>query len=186
MYIAIVTDTGGCVQTDTIYVIAPNSAISLSAISLDEINGNDGSINLTVSGGTPPYSFNWDNGAGTNEDPTGLTGNMTYTVVVSDSFGCTDTLSVFVASQVGIAGINPLNASFFPNPAKETISIVIPNSGPHTIRIVDLTGKTINTNIINPVNNHPSEIGITQLAPGSYILEIDNGKTMSRFMMVKN
>ncbi|MCK6692177.1 MAG: hypothetical protein L6Q97_08760, partial [Thermoanaerobaculia bacterium] len=58
--------------------------------------GNDGQINLTVTGGTPPITFNWtasNGGSGIvqgQEDQTGLSAG-TYNVTVSDASGCTFT-----------------------------------------------------------------------------------------------
>ena len=49
-------------------------------------DGNDGTIHITASGGTTPYSYSWSNGS-LVEDQTAL-GFGTYTVVVSDFSGC--------------------------------------------------------------------------------------------------
>ena len=59
---------------------------------------SDGSINLTVTGGTPGYTYSWTTGDGsglvaTDEDQTGLTAG-TYTVVVTDANGCTETTDI--------------------------------------------------------------------------------------------
>jgi len=53
-----------------------------------------GAINIMVSGGIPPYSYQWSNGA-TTQDIAGL-GAGKYTVIVKDTYGCPDTLTVEV------------------------------------------------------------------------------------------
>ena len=61
-------------------------------------NGTNGSINLTITGGTAPYSINWSN-ASTTEDLFNLTvGN--YIVNVIDANGCDSTASIFITGPV--------------------------------------------------------------------------------------
>ena len=61
--------------------------------------GNNGAIDLTVSGGVAPYTFSWNNSA-TNEDIGGLIAGS-YTVTITDAIGC----FINVVAQVTEPGI---------------------------------------------------------------------------------
>lgn len=87
-YIVTVTDDVGCEQTVSAEVTQP--ALLEAATAVDDVTCygfSNGTIELTVTGGTTPYSFNWSNGA-TSEDLAGL-GPDTYDVTVTDANGCT-------------------------------------------------------------------------------------------------
>jgi len=94
-YTVTVTDASACTSTLTI-TITQNTAITLTEthVNVSCNGGNNGSINLSVSGGVFGYSYNWSNGS-TLQDPSGLAAN-TYTVSVTDGAGCTATLSVTI------------------------------------------------------------------------------------------
>ncbi len=98
-YYVIITDANGCTKRDSVIISEPTKLV-LSATSNNILcNGsNNGSIDLSVVGGTPNYSYLWSNGAVT-EDISGLTGG-TYTVTVTDFNGCTATMSVFISQPV--------------------------------------------------------------------------------------
>lgn len=71
-----------------------------SAVGTVACNGNDGTIQLTVTGGTPTYTYSWSNGAST-QNLSGLSPG-TYTVTVSDNNTCTITTNATVAAAVPI------------------------------------------------------------------------------------
>ena len=56
------------------------------------IGGDQGTIDLSVSGGTPGYSIVWNNNE-TTEDVSDLVAGI-YTAQVTDDNGCIDSLSV--------------------------------------------------------------------------------------------
>lgn len=100
-YILTVVDYLGCNRKDTVQILQP-PPINLTLFSPEPIVGynistylgNDGSIDLTVSGGVYPYAYLWSNSA-TTEDLSYLTAN-TYSVTVTDSNLCTASASILL------------------------------------------------------------------------------------------
>ena len=77
-----------------------NISLSASVTNTTCNGGSDGSIDLTSTGGSGSYTYSWDNGS-TSEDPSGLSAG-TYVVTVTDTWGCTETLSVVVNEPAAI------------------------------------------------------------------------------------
>ena len=93
-----VTDTNGCYTSDTLVMNEP-APLAVSTVKSIypggynvSINGtSDGSITTTASGGITPYTFDWNTGAFTTQDLTGISAGI-YSLVMTDSNGCTITV----------------------------------------------------------------------------------------------
>ena len=88
-YNVTVTDANLCTQQGQYEVSQPKVlAISGTVSNISCFGSEDGTIDITVSGGTAPYSFLWSNTAET-EDISGL-GAGSYEITVTDANLCTE------------------------------------------------------------------------------------------------
>ncbi len=95
-YTVTVTDANGCTKTTSVTITDHHiGGPSLPRQARCTCNGAaTGSIDLTVTGGTAPYTYTWSNSP-TSQDITGLVAG-TYTVTVTDANGCTKSISATI------------------------------------------------------------------------------------------
>jgi gliding motility-associated-like protein len=99
------TNTFGCPSTPnsvTFTLTNFESILTLDPSNVSCFGGNDGEIDLTITGGFDVNSILWSNGA-TTEDITNLIAN-TYEVTVTDVNGCVGTESVVITEPTALSG----------------------------------------------------------------------------------
>ena len=100
-YLLTVVDNYDCTITGSHTISQPPEiAISNVTTNVSSNGGSDGTINVTVTGGNPPYNFEWSNSS-TSEDISGLTAGF-YTVGVADSNGCLKYETIVVTEPAGL------------------------------------------------------------------------------------
>jgi len=100
-YIIQVTDANQCTLT-TSTVIGQMSQMVLSATSSPATCGvADGSAGVSVSGGTAPYSYDWEPGLSTDSTAQNLSAG-TYRVTVRDNNNCEEEITVHVSNSNGL------------------------------------------------------------------------------------
>ncbi len=102
-YSVTVIDGNECSATTSFTITQPTD-ITIVATPTNVLcgGGNDGAIDVTISGGTQPYSFSWSNEA-MEEDLSGLTAGS-YTLVVTDANGCTESTTVTISEPRALNG----------------------------------------------------------------------------------
>ncbi|MBX7182441.1 MAG: T9SS type A sorting domain-containing protein [Bacteroidia bacterium] len=80
---------------------------------------------------------------------------------------------------------NDLNFRIYPNPFAEHLSIQISEANQlgYSYRISDLTGQTIVAD--SPLNQTYTDINLSNLAPGVYLITISNSTNRSSYRIIK-
>ncbi|MFM9057064.1 MAG: beta strand repeat-containing protein, partial [Bacteroidota bacterium] len=170
-YTVVVTDANGCSISRNVTITQPLAPLSLSVNGTNVLcNGNaTGAADLSVSGGTAPYSYSWSNGAST-QDLSGLIAG-TYSVVVTDANGCSASTSLTIlqpaaalsastvptyvlchgnttgAADLTVAGgTTPYSYSWSNGATTQDINNLA--AGFYTVNITDANGCTISSNAL--------------------------------------
>ncbi len=162
-----VTDANGCSAQGTFTVDEPDALEAfLDATPVVCTGQDDGSIDLFVQGGTPPYSYLWSNDS-TTQDLTDLSPGV-YAVTITDANGCT------LSDSAEILEPNPLSATI------TSITNVSCNGGSDGGFTVNVTGGTSpygyfwNNGVDGSVDASPDD-----LPPGTYTLVVTDANGCS-------
>ena len=102
LYSVIVTDANNCTATNSLAVSSPGGS-TITLVNSDTLvchGQSTGFLDIQVSGGNGPYSFNWSNGAITED--ISLLAAGTYIVSVRDAGQCVSTASFVVHDRPDI------------------------------------------------------------------------------------
>ena len=103
-YRVTVTDASGCTAVSMLTEISEPTPIVITVMSIQNVlcaSASTGSITLSVTGGTGPYTYNWSGTAPDTNPTTGLPAGV-YAVTVTDSRSCTQTLN-----NINVVSLNP-------------------------------------------------------------------------------
>jgi gliding motility-associated-like protein len=175
-YAPTIRDNQGCTTTmPAITVNKPAPLVSSETIT-DQMGATDnGEIDLTITGGTMPYSYEWAHGP-TTEDVTGLAAGL-YTVTITDANDC-----FIIVENIEIVQSNILLGTFASSTNScandGTVTIVIPPAatGPF---VVSWNG---NTQV-----SQTDTVLIQNLAPGTYdftVSDLANNEVILEDIMI--
>ena len=200
-----ITDGQGCnVLTD--FTITQPTALTASTVYQNLTLATVGSIDLTVNGGTLPYSYSWNNGMTTADLTTVAPGF--YEVGITDAHGCvvssnltvldnqmlqheyiftsmnipldTATSQLTINPTEGTMGINEIaeqSVTLYPNPAIGVTHIEWSGLEITSLQLIDMTGQIVSTIAITSIT---SNYELTQESAGEYFVKMNlsNGSSV--------
>ena len=155
-YNVTISDGSNPAQTlERTFTVGAPAGISVSVASVTPSeNGNDGAIELSVSGGAGSYNYEWNPDVGNTDSPSGLAPGL-YSVTVTDANGCTASIEdINVPSSGPVLTATGSNVLCFGEESGSITGTLTSGAYPVTI---DLTG--------------PSTASLTLTEDGTYTFE---------------
>jgi gliding motility-associated-like protein len=159
-YTVTASDANNCSASVTINIIEPEKLqAALMVVNPVCAGTNNGTIDVNVSGGTPPMTYRWTNGSNA-QSRTNL-GAGTYAVMVNDANGCTATQSADITE---------------PNEIVIKESHVNPTCNGYANGSIDITATGGSGNFTYSWNNQQTANTATNLTAGQYAVTVTDAK----------
>lgn len=151
-------------------------ALSLSSTPETNSGSSDGTATATVSGGSPPFTYNWSNGQTTPTATNLAAGEYTVTVTGSDGCETVDTAAVELLNATrDLPGL--LYFGLRPNPASDVVTVALQLDKPLEIEldILDVLGRVWHSAPIIRSSAPSWTLDIGQLPAGVYFVKVKSG-----------
>ncbi|NNE29382.1 MAG: T9SS type A sorting domain-containing protein [Saprospiraceae bacterium] len=186
-YMCTITDGAGMTEEVSINITGPPEITSSSVVTnASAMGANDGSIDLSVVGGSPPYIYLWSNGV-TTEDLENLVAGD-YCATITDAEGCElEYCEEIMEGDVGTEELTNLDfIQLSPNPTRnEIVNLQMRCSSPKRIRVslLDVFGKRLLEKSFSASNDLLTRFDLSNFASGLYYVQIMdeiNNQSMTR------
>jgi hypothetical protein len=155
-----------------------NSTVHVWGYPVADISGGADTLHVVL-----PYTLDADVGYSAylwQDNSTGqwfdVTQNGLHWVRVTDANGCSDRDSVYMLTNVGTGGIQAGGGkiSIFPNPASDILNVSVDMDSPGEVilEIYTVLNKLVHQEKLMPEKSARTEVDVSGLASGSYIVRI--------------
>ena len=175
LYSATITDANTCRDTVTFHLDEPDPLEVSDTTIIWSSGGFDGALSVTVSGGTPPYVYQWiENGFILDGTQSSLDSLMQarFALIVTDDNGCSLTEFYSTVSSPGVD--KDIFVIVYPNPTTGQLYIQfhLPKNSAVTASVTDMLGRTVVDKRLFNVMDETVELPLTVLPSGHYILHL--------------
>jgi len=178
-YCVQVTDNLGQIDNHCVFVPEPQT-MTYSTFLVPETNNCDGIIYLSIGGGVPPYSYQWNDPLmQTTANATGLCAGA-YEVIVTDGAGC-QLIANITVQTASLAEMWMSDITIAPNPTTGTLN-VSSTEAISQVQIVDLSGRMVKSQ-----NASSSELtlNVVDLNEGTYFLLLKSNTYADRVARIR-
>lgn len=155
--IVTVTDSHGCTSTASINMPSPGTLTSQTeSVSHVTCNGFcNGSIEISASGGTPPYQYNWSNGSHSPEIQNLCAGRYTITIIDADNCVSHQFTDITEPAELitNISTVTPIRCH-----GDSATILSVTGGGTPPYSLVWSTGENLNTQIVVPAGNYSTSV----------------------------
>jgi len=161
-YIVTVTDAQSNSVTQTVTITEPTVlSLQTTFTGATEISGY---LNATVSGGTPPYSYSWNDGQTTSTTTEISPGN--YKVIVTDANSCSTSSTITVEKALPVISFSDITKNF--GDTNFTLSASSSSTGAFSFTVSDTSIATVTGSITTIVGAGTTIITASQVADTNY------------------
>ena len=181
-YTVYVEDENGCTSSSMAEVTQPAPLVLAGVVTDDNGTGN-GSIDVTVAGGTTGYSFSWTGPNGFTASTQSISGIVggTYTLTVTDANGCTATQTFDVVTGIEEL-LSGLALAVFPNPTSGAFTLALDGLTGEVLswELRDLAGRLVDAEVLGARTGEVRiAFDVAEAASGVYLLNVQSGSIRS-------
>lgn len=184
-YVVQASSGNGCQASKTFFVgVHQLPAISVASAPSSCSICADGSISVTVSGGTPPYNYNWTPGSITTPSASELNPGC-YQIEITDANGCKakDTACVSFELNTGIITHHAnTGIKISPNPGNGIFMVQFSDNADRLIEVTDALGKVI---LSTKTTSQVYSLDLSRYADGIYYTRVSAGSKAEVIKLVK-